>query len=92
MIFTGKYYKGGELAGRGLFNAVVPSADVFGKAFELAERIAEKPRYVLELLKDTLAMPKRLALRDAASREPMMHKICFDHPDIAATLTETYLA
>lgn len=92
MIFTGKYYKGRELAQRRLFNAVVPGDEVLDKALELAERIAEKPRYVLELLKDTLALPKRHALQDAASREPMMHKICFNHPDIATTLDETYLA
>jgi polyketide biosynthesis enoyl-CoA hydratase PksI len=92
MIFTGKYYKGRELADRRLFNAVVPGDEVIDKALELAERIAEKPRYVLELLKDTLALPKRHALQDATSREPMMHKICFNHPDIATTLDETYLA
>lgn len=91
MIFTSKYYRGRELAGRGLFNAVVPGEDVLDTAMDLARRIAEKPRYVLELLKDTLALPKRLALQDAASREPVMNRICFNDPDVASSLDETYL-
>jgi polyketide biosynthesis enoyl-CoA hydratase PksI len=91
MIFTAKYYLGRELAGRRLFNAVAPADEVLDRTLELAGRMAEKPRYVLELLKDTLALPKRHAIEDAASREPIMHRICFDHPDIATTLDETYL-
>lgn len=91
MIFTGKYYQGRELARRRLFNAVVPGDEVLDKALDLAQRIAEKPRYVLELLKDSLALPKRHLLQDAISREPIMNKICFSHPDIATMLDETYL-
>jgi polyketide biosynthesis enoyl-CoA hydratase PksI len=91
MIFTGKYYRGRELAGRGLFNAVVPGGEVLGTALDLAERIAEKPRYVLELMKDTLALPKRHALQDAIAREPVMNRVCFSQPGIATTLDETYV-
>lgn len=91
MIFTGKYYRGRELAERRLFNAVVPGDEVLDLALELAERIAEKPRHVLELLKDTLALPKRHALQDAISREPVLNRICFDHPGIEAMLDATYL-
>lgn len=91
MIFTGKFYKGRELADRRLFNAVVPGAEVLDKALDLAQRIAEKPRYVLELLKDTLALPKRHALQDAFSREPMMNRICFSQPDIKSMIDDRYL-
>jgi polyketide biosynthesis enoyl-CoA hydratase PksI len=91
MIFTGKYYKGRELAERRLFNAVVPGDEVLDRALDLAQRIAEKPRYVLELLKDTLALPKRHALQDAISREPMMNRICFNTPDIGTMIDDSYL-
>lgn len=92
MVFTGKYYKGRELAGRRIFNAVVPRAEVLGTALDLAERIAEKPRYVLELLKDTLSLPKRIALQEAVWREPMLNRVCFDRSATAATLDATYLS
>lgn len=91
MIFTGKYYKGRELAGCRLFNAVVPDDEVLDRALDLAERIAEKPRHVLELLKDALALPKRHALQDAISREPVLNRICFSHPGIETMLDETYV-
>ncbi|HZN17325.1 MAG TPA: polyketide synthase [Micromonosporaceae bacterium] len=91
MIFTGKYYKGSELARRRLFNTVVPSDEVLEKALDSAQRIAEKPRYVLELLKDALALPKRHALQDAIAREPVMNQVCFNRPDIEKVLEETYL-
>ena len=92
MVFTGKYYRGSELAGRRIFNMVVPGPQVLDTATELAERIAEKPRYVLELLKDTLSLPKRIALQEAISREPVLNRVCFNHPDTAAILDATYLS
>ncbi|MFY1632303.1 polyketide synthase [Solwaraspora sp. WMMB335] len=92
MIFTGKYYKGRELADRRLFNAVVPGDEVLAHATDLAGQIAEKPRYVLELLKETLALPKRHALQEAIAREPLMNRICFTQPGSAALLDQTYLS
>ncbi|WBB82279.1 polyketide synthase [Micromonospora sp. WMMD882] len=91
MIFTGKYYKGRELADRRLFNAVVPGDEVLAHATDLAEQIAEKPRYVLELLKETLALPKRHLLQEAVAREPLMNRICFNQPGSDALLDQTYL-
>ncbi|MEV0330423.1 polyketide synthase [Micromonospora echinospora] len=91
MIFTGKYYKGRELADRRLFNAVVPADEVLAHATDLAEQIAEKPRYVLELLKETLALPKRHLLQDAIAREPLMNRVCFAQPGSDALLDQTYL-
>jgi polyketide biosynthesis enoyl-CoA hydratase PksI len=92
MIFTSKYYRGSELAGRGLFNAVVAADEVLDRAMDTAQRIAEKPRYVLELLKDTLSLPKRHALQEARSHEPVMNRVCFDHPEFDATFSQTYLS
>lgn len=91
MIFTGKYYRGRELASRKLFNAVVPADEVLAHATDLAEQIADKPRYVLELLKETLALPKRHALQEAIAREPLMNRICFNQPGSNALIDQTYL-
>ncbi|MGH2414367.1 MAG: polyketide synthase, partial [Microcystaceae cyanobacterium] len=56
MIFTGKLYKGRELKERGLFNYVVPVEQVMDLAMHIARSIAEKPKYLLEMLKSTLSL------------------------------------
>jgi polyketide biosynthesis enoyl-CoA hydratase PksI len=92
MLLTAKFYKGRELRERGLFNYVVSAEEVLNVALELAQRMAEKPRHVLELVKDTLALPRRHALQEALSREHLMHKVCFSRPDTALRIEETYLS
>lgn len=91
MIFTGKLYKGRELKERGLFNYVVPAQEVLDVALDIARRIAEKPRHVLEMLKETLSLPRRQALQEAMFREHLMHKICFSRADTAAHIEAAYL-
>lgn len=92
MILTGKLYKGRELKGRGLFNYIVPSEEVSTLALDMARRIAEKPRHVLDMVKDTLSLPRRQALQAALSREHLMHKICFGVPNTLAHIEAAYLA
>lgn len=91
MMLTAKLYKGRELAGRGLFQHVVPASEVENLALDLARRIAEKPRHVLELVKETLGAPRRAALLAALEREQQMHRICFSRPGIADAVREKYL-
>jgi polyketide biosynthesis enoyl-CoA hydratase PksI len=91
MIFTAKIYKGKELRGRGLFNYVVPACDVSGMVTDIARRMAEKPRYVLEMLKDTMSLPRRRALQSAMTSEQMMHKTCFGQPGTAELIETSYL-
>lgn len=90
MLMTAKNYKGKELRGRGLFNDVVPAREVIPTAMDLCRRIATKPRHVVALLKETLAMPRRKALQEAMMREPLMHKLCFSHPESISRLEEAY--
>ena len=92
MLLTAKFYKGRELRDRGLFNYVVSADEVLKVALELAQRIAEKPKHVLELMKDTLALPRRRALQEALSREHLMHQVCFSRPDTALRIEEMYLS
>lgn len=91
MMLTAKFYKGRELQGRGLFNYIVKSEDVMNIAFDLAQQMAEKPRHVLELLKETLALPRRQALAEAVSREDLMHKLSFSHPETGKLIENSYL-
>ncbi|AGY58071.1 polyketide synthase [Gloeobacter kilaueensis] len=91
MLLTARLFRGSELAARGLFNAVVPAAAVPDAALDLARRIALKPRHVLELLKETLALPRRQALQEAMVREQWMQRLCFNHPDTHRHIQENYL-
>lgn len=91
MILTSKFYKGRELAGRGLFTHVVPATEVANLALDLARRIADKPRHVLEMIKETMALARRQALLAAMSREHLMHTICFSRPDVAGRIEDSYL-
>lgn len=90
MMLTGKLYKGRELSGRGLFAHVVPEAEVLAQAEEIAARIADKPRGAVELLKESLALPRRLAWAEAISREHLMHRRCFEDPATRARIAERF--
>jgi polyketide biosynthesis enoyl-CoA hydratase PksI len=91
MILTAKLYKGKELKGRGLFNHIVPAIDVMTLALDMARRIAEKPRHVLEMVKETLALPRCQALHAALSREHLLHKVCFGVPGTLTQVEAAYL-
>lgn len=90
MLLTGKFYKGRELANRGLFNAVVAHDQVRAVAFDLARRIAERPRYVIEMVKSALAEPRLRLLQEALDREHLLHKSCFGRVDIGRTIADSY--
>ncbi|ACC81625.1 polyketide synthase [Nostoc punctiforme] len=92
MILTAKLYKGRELQGRGLFNDVVPKQQVIEVAMDIARNIAEKPKHVLEMVKDTLALPRQRALQEAMSREHLMHTVCFNHPDTQSIVKDMYIS
>jgi polyketide biosynthesis enoyl-CoA hydratase PksI len=91
MILTARYYRGRELAGRGLFTHIKPRARVYEAALDLARSMADKPKHVLAMLKDTLSLPRRQALMAAMSREHLMHQICFAHPDTRAMIDDNYV-
>jgi polyketide biosynthesis enoyl-CoA hydratase PksI len=91
MMMTAKFYKGSELRGRGLFTHVVPAAEVLALAVDIAQRIAERPRHVLTMLKAELAIPRRRALMEAMSREHVMHELCFSRPETKALIDAAYI-
>ena len=92
MILTAKFYKGHELQGRGLFNYIVQADKVMPVALGLAQRMAGKPRDVLEMLKATLVLPRQQALHLARSHEQLMHQVCFSRPEGLRYIEESYIA
>ena len=90
MMYGGQLLKGAHFEGRSLVNYVLPREQVFAKAMELARRIAEKPRFALELLKQELTARKRQLLGEALAREAAMHELCFARPETAERIREGY--
>jgi polyketide biosynthesis enoyl-CoA hydratase PksI len=88
MMYGGQLFKGAHFEGR--VNYVLPRAQVWPKALELAHRIAEKPRFALELLKRDLSTRRRQLLDDALKNEAQMHQLCFARPETAERIKEGY--
>jgi polyketide biosynthesis enoyl-CoA hydratase PksI len=91
MMFTGEAFKGSHFIGCSGFNYVLPRAEVRSKAFNLADRIAEKPRVALVALKQTLAVRKRQAFEAAHASEAMMHQVTFAQDDIHEQIVEQFV-
>jgi polyketide biosynthesis enoyl-CoA hydratase PksI len=90
MMLAGRFYRGEELRHRGLFNHIVDTGEVLPLALDLASRLAERPRHVLELVKATLAVGRRQALLEAQSSEHLMHQLCFSRPDAISLIDENF--
>jgi polyketide biosynthesis enoyl-CoA hydratase PksI len=91
MMMTAKLYKGRELMERRLFTHVVPGGEVLALAMDIAQRIAERPRHILTMLKAELALPRRHMLMEALAREHTMHQICFSRSETRALIEEGYV-
>lgn len=90
LLLTGENIRGARFEGRSGFNYILPRAEVVAKARELAQRIAEKPRRSLELLKRTLSLPKRQCFEATYTVESLMHQITMQAPDVARLIEEEF--
>ncbi len=88
LLFVGEPKRGRDLDARAGVNAVLPKAEVVPHAMRMAERIAEKPREALELLKRTLSLPRRRAFEETITVESLMHRIVFRSPEIIEGITQ----
>lgn len=73
MLFLAKNYRGEELKQRGAPLPVLPRAEVYPHALEMARSLAQKPRVSLIALKDLLAAPVRTQLPLTVQEELAMH-------------------
>jgi polyketide biosynthesis enoyl-CoA hydratase PksI len=91
MMYTARLFKGSELAVKGAnINAIVPRAEVMKTATDMAQRIGEKNRESLYLLKYTLASRRKKMLVDAQVNEDLMHRISFAFPQTRTNIEAMY--
>jgi len=88
LLYTGELRRGAAFTSG--FNAVLPRVGVEPHGFDLAARIADKPRSALRLLKRTLSLPRRRLFEEARSLESLMHGVSFHQPGVRARI-EDYL-
>lgn len=91
LLYTGEFRKGAEFVGASGVNYILPKAQVCAKAMDVAERIAEKPRCSLELLKRTLSIRRRQAFEESRTLEAMMHSISFTQDEIRQRIEGEYV-
>ncbi len=90
MMFGGQFFRGRHFKGRSGINYILPREKVVPKAMKLAQRIAEKPRASLELLKRNLSLGKRQAFEQSRTDESFMHEISFSFEETKALIEAHY--
>ena len=90
MMYTGDLYKGRVFREKGLVNYILPKNEIWPKAVDLAEIIAEKPRGTLVTLKYSIGLKKRQLLAEARVHEDFMHTITFNQPETQKLIETNY--
>ena len=92
MMFTGKTYKGSQLAKKSTnINYIVPKSDVMTKAEDIAMQISERNVKSINLLKYALSAKKKKLLIDARVQEDFMHRLSFAFPETKKTIDNFYV-
>jgi polyketide biosynthesis enoyl-CoA hydratase PksI len=91
MMFTGKMFKGSQLAHMGTnINYILPSSQVMAKAEDIAKQISEKKLESIYLLKGFLNINKKKRLTEARKQEDLMHRISFGFKETRQTIEDKY--
>jgi polyketide biosynthesis enoyl-CoA hydratase PksI len=91
LLYTGECRKGADFLCTSGFNAILPREEVRARAFDLAWRIADKPRRALEMLKRVLSVRRRQAFEETHTVEALMHGLCFAQPEVRRRIEEEYV-
>jgi polyketide biosynthesis enoyl-CoA hydratase PksI len=89
LLYSGEARRGRDFIGCCGINYILPRADILPRALDLAQRIAEKPRPALVLLKRVLSLKRREAFEAARTQETLMHTISFGHAEAPGGMPET---
>lgn len=91
MMFTGKRFKGSELAKKSTnINYILPKREIMRKAEDIALQISENNIKSIYLLKNTLSAQKKKLLIEARLQEDLMHRISFAFPETKKAIQDFY--
>jgi enoyl-CoA hydratase/carnithine racemase len=81
MLYTGDFVSAEQAAAAGLYNRVVPAADLEAEARVWAERLAAGPAFALGMTKAALNRELHMSLEAALEAESEAQAICMLNPD-----------
>jgi enoyl-CoA hydratase/carnithine racemase len=81
LLYTGDFISAAEAERIGLYNRVVPSAELEQQTNELARRLAKGPSFALTKTKEMLNREMHMNLDAALESEAQAQAICMQHPD-----------
>ena len=81
MLFTGDFVSADEAERIGLYNRVVPAAELTNATHDFARRLARGPAFALGKTKEMLNRELDMDLLAALESEAQAQAICMQHPD-----------
>ena len=81
LLYTGDFISAAEAEQMGLYNRVVPSAELAQTTIEWAERMARGPAFALAKTKEMLNRELHMTFNAALESEAQAQAICMQHPD-----------
>ena len=81
MLYMGDFVSAVEAERIGLYNRVVPAADLQSTTRKFAERLAQGPAFALGKTKEMLNRELDMNLQTALESEAQAQAICMQHPD-----------
>src|SRR6266550_904278 len=81
LLYTGDFISAAEAERIGLYNRVVPAAELEQTTSDLAERLARGPAFALAKTKEMLNLEIHMNLDAALESEAQAQAICMQHPD-----------
>jgi enoyl-CoA hydratase/carnithine racemase len=81
LLYTGDFISAAEAERIGLYNRVVPGAELEQTTVDLAERLARGPAFALAKTKEMLNREMHMNLDAALESEAQAQAICMQHPD-----------
>ena len=81
LLFTGDFISATEAERIGLYNRVVPAAELVTTTHEFAKRLARGPAFALGKTKEMLNRELDMDLQAALESEAQAQAICMQHPD-----------
>jgi enoyl-CoA hydratase/carnithine racemase len=81
LLYTGDFVEAAEAHRIGLYNRVVPAAELEAQTRSLAERLARGPAFALSMTKEMLNRELDVSLETALEWEAQAQAACMQHPD-----------